>query len=110
MELKIPVKEGAETKTMLKIVNCFINNLTDVELDIVSAMINKGYTTLSKNNRSGLRSSLNMDKYLFNNYVKYLKDKKVLYLNQDILTLNPNIVRLTSDNQITIILKKYGSA
>ena len=110
MELKIPVKEGAETKTMLKIVNCFINNLTDVELDIVSAMINKGYTTLSKNNRSELRSSLNMDKYLFNNYVKYLKDKKVLYLNQDILTLNPNIVRLTSDNQITIILKKYGSA
>lgn len=109
MELKIPVKEGAETKTMLKIVNCFINNLTDVELDIVSAMINKGYTTLSKNNRSELRSSLNMDKYLFNNYVKYLKDKKVLYLNQDILTLNPNIVRLTSDNQITIILKKYGS-
>lgn len=110
MELKIPVKEGAETKTMLKIVNCFINNLTDVELDIVSEMINKGYTTLSKNNRSELRSSLNMDKYLFNNYVKYLKDKKVLYLNQDILTLNPNIVRLTSDNQITIILKKYGSA
>lgn len=110
MELKIPVKEGAETKTMLKIVNCFINNLTDVELDIVSEMINKGYTTLSKNNRSELRSSLNMDKYLFNNYVKYLKDKKVLYLNEEILTLNPNIVRLTSDNQITIILKKYGSA
>jgi ABC-type dipeptide/oligopeptide/nickel transport system permease component len=110
MELKIPVKEGAETKTMLKIVNCFINNLTDVELDIVSAMINKGYTTLSKNNRSELRSSLNMDKYLFNNYVKYLKDKKVLYLNEEVLTLNPNIVRLTSDNQITIILKKYGSA
>ncbi len=109
MELKIPVKEGAETKTMLKIVNCFINNLTDVELDIVSEMINKGYTTLSKNNRSELRSSLNMDKYLFNNYVKYLKDKKVLYLNEEILTLNPNIVRLTSDNQITIILKKYGS-
>jgi len=110
MELKIPVKEGAETKTMLKIVNCFINNLTDVELDIVSEMINKGYTTLSKNNRSELRSSLNMDKYLFNNYVKYLKDKKVLYLNEEVLTLNPNIVRLTSDNQITIILKKYGSA
>ena len=104
MELKIPVKEGAETKTMLKIVNCFINNLTDTELDIVSAMVDKGIIELTKNNRSELRSSLNMDKYLFNSYVRYLKEKKVLYLKGEILTLNPNIVRLTADNQITIIL------
>lgn len=110
MELKIPTKEGTETKTMLKIVNSFINNLTDIELDIVSTMIDKGLITLSKNNRSELRSSLNMNKYLFNNYVKYLKDKKVLYLNNEVLTLNPNIVRLTADKQITIILKTDGGS
>ena len=45
MELKIPTKEGTETKTMLKIVNSFINNLTDIELDIVSTMIDKGLIT-----------------------------------------------------------------
>ena len=51
-----------------------------------------------------------MNKYLFNNYVKYLKDKKVLYLKNEVLTLNPNIVRLTADKQITIILKTDGGS
>lgn len=105
MELEIPIKEGAEAKTMLKIINCFINNLTDIELDIVSGMLNKGYTTLTKSNRADLRSSLNMDKYLFNNYIKYLKDKKVLFVNNEVLTLNPMIRYYTSGNEITIKLK-----
>lgn len=104
MELKIPIKEGSGTKTKLRIVNCFINNLTEVELDIVSKMIDSNYTQLTKNNRSELRSSLNMDKYSFNNYIKYLKDKKVLYSKDNILELHPNILRITADNKITIEL------
>lgn len=104
MELTIPVNNL--TKTKLKILNCFINNLTDIELDIVSTMIDKGIVTLDKSNRNTLRTSLNMNKYLFNNYIKYLKDKKVLFTNESILTLNPSILNITKDNKITIELKQ----
>ncbi len=104
MELKVPIKDGTGTKTKLRIVNCFINNLTEVELDIVAKMIDDNYIELNKNNRSQLRSSLNMNKYSFNNYIKYLKDKKVLYTKDNVLMLHPNIIKITADNKITIEL------
>lgn len=105
MELRVPTYNL--TKTKLKIVNCFINNLTDIELDIISKMIDNKYFKLDRNTRSQLRGSLNMNKYIFNNYIKYLKDKGALRANSDnILTINPTILKLTADDKITIELYK----
>lgn len=105
MELRLPTYNI--TKTRLKIVNCFINNLTDIELDIISKMIDGKLYRLDRNTRSQLRSSLNMNKYIFNNYIKYLKDKGALKSDKDnVLMINPSLIKLTADDKITIELYK----
>ncbi len=103
MELEVPVKKENNKKAKLKLLNCFLNNLTDVELDIVSTMLNKGYTILDSDNRAEVRSTLNMTKYNFNNYTKRLVDKGIFILNPEkVIILHPRLKILTNDDTITI--------
>ncbi len=111
MELKIPVKKENNIKAKLKLLNCFLNNLTEVELDIIATMINMGYNTLGRESdaRADVRKHLKMTKYNFNNYTKRLTDKHILYINQDkVVTLNPKVLELTRDNVISIEFQTYA--
>lgn len=102
MELKVPIKEKDKTKAILKLLNPFLSNLTDKEINVVSVMIDMGIDSLTKYNRADLRDRLNMDKYSFNNFVLNLKKKGVLIQTIHDIHLNPQLKTLTNDNEYTI--------
>lgn len=104
MKLEVPVRIVNNNKAKLKLLNCFLKNLTNSELDIVATMLDMSFLELSGESRSSLRGALNMSTYNFNNYIKKLTNKGILYLPKDskVLTLNPRVKQLTSDNVITV--------
>lgn len=102
MELPIPIKEKDKTKAILKLLNPFIGNLTNKQLDIISKMIDMDIEVLTKYSRANLRDSLDMDKYTFNNTVASLKTKRVLIQTTSNLKLNPAFKGFTKDDTYTI--------
>jgi len=103
MNLNIPIKEGAKTKAVLKLLNPFIGNLTEKELNITTRIIDMEMDILSSDNRSSLRMSLNMGKYLFNNYIQSLKAKKILLTgSNNILILNSSLRQMTNSLNFNI--------
>lgn len=109
MKLEIPVRIVNNNKAKLKLLNCFLKNLTNAEIDIVSTMLDMNYLALTTEVRPILRQTLEMSTYNFNNYIKKLSDKEILYLPKDskVLTLNPRVKQLTSDNVITVEFQPY---
>jgi hypothetical protein len=103
MNLNIPIKEGAKTKAVLKLLNPFLGNLTEKELNITTKIIDLNLDTLSSDNRSALRLNLNMGKYLFNNYIQSLKSKKILLTGpNNVLILNSSLRQMTSSPNFNI--------
>ena len=103
MELRIPIKEGSKTKAVLKLLNPFLSNLTETELNITSMMIDMDIDFLDRDNRTRLRTNLDMSKYLFNNYLQSLKGKKILINdNHNIPVLNSNLKSLVSNDNFNI--------
>lgn len=109
MKLEIPVRIVNNNKAKLKLLNCFLKNLTNAEIDIVSTMLDMNYLALTTEVRPILRQTLKMSTYNFNNYIKKLSDKEILYIPTDskILTLNPKVKQLTLDNIITVEFQPY---
>jgi len=103
MEINIPVKEGARTKAILILFNSLIGNLTETEMRITVKMIDMNITELDADNRSILRANINMEKYLFNNYIQSLKSKNILYNGKHkIPTLNQGLRQLVDNNSFNI--------
>ncbi len=101
MERKITISKERYYKAMIKVINCFLN-LTEYEIELISNMFVYNIKTLDKNSRSILRKALGTSEQSFNNYVKRLKDKKILIDSKSGLGLNPTIEDAIKDEQVTI--------
>lgn len=97
----IPISEKGYNRAMLKALNGFLN-LTDFEIDILACMLNNNVDILNKTNRLEVRNLLNKSEYTFNNYIKKLKDKKVLIPMEDGLAIHPTIATPIKDKEITV--------
>jgi hypothetical protein len=103
MDINIPISKEAKTKAVLTLFNSLIGNLTDTEIKLTVKMIDMNITELDSDNRSNLRLSLNMGKYLFNNYIQSLKGKNILYNGKhNIPTLNQGLRQLVDNNSFNI--------
>ena len=77
MEYKIPVNSQNYFKAMLTVLN-FNLNLSELEMDILCAMMNNGLIEVNIDTREIIRKVLNKDKFMTNNYIKRLRNKNVL--------------------------------
>lgn len=103
MELNIPIQQGTNTKAVLKLLNPFLNLLTETEISIVSTIIDSGVESLNnRKSRSMLREKLKMGKFTFNNYVQLLKKKGAIVQTSEDLIINPKLIILAKDRSYTI--------
>lgn len=83
--------------------NPIMGNLTDKEVEILTVIADKQITILDKNSRTDIRMFLDMDKFNFNNYIKKLKEKKVLIdVDKNTLKVNPNILHILKHDSINL--------
>ena len=102
MEYNIPVERKDYYKAILMVIN-FNLNLSNLEMDILSILLNNGLTVVNIDARDLLRKELNKDKFITNNYIKRLRDKGVLLSNDKNkdLNINPNILSIIKDGKIS---------
>ena len=101
MIMEIPISAKGYNKAMLGAMNGFLR-LTDFELEILTCILNNNYSKLDKSNRLEIRNQLNRSECAFNNYVKKLKDKKILIQKEDGLHINESILTIVNDGELTI--------
>ena len=84
-------------------INPIIGNLTSKEIEILVVIANKQIEVIDKNTRTDIRMALNMDKFNFNNYIKKLKEKKVLkQVDKLTLNVNPNLLHILKYDSLNI--------
>lgn len=99
--LKLPISK--KTEYLIQMLNPVMGNLTDKEIDILVVIADKQITIIDKNTRTDVRMHLNMDKFNFNNYIKKLKEKKVLIeVDRLSLKVNPNILHILKHDSINL--------
>lgn len=101
MEYKIPVSKETIYKVKLSILN-FNLGLSDLEIDIISTMLNNNITIVNTDCRDLIRKVLDKDKFVTNNYINKLKAKGILEVipNTKNLQLNKSLVFAVRDNTI----------
>lgn len=105
MEYNIPISKGDYPLALIKGINCFLD-LTDFELAIVSNMLKYDMKELTAENRKKLREVLNKGEHTTNNYIKKLKDRKVLVTNAGgRLQLGEGITAPFRDKEIVLKFK-----
>jgi hypothetical protein len=102
MEYKIPVNIKNYHKAILMVLN-FNLNLSKMELDIVACILNHNMETVDLYSREIIRKELDKDKFIINNYIGRLKDKKILLIKpaDKKLYVNPSIIEIAKDGKIT---------
>ena len=103
MEVTIPVKKNKIIKGKLKILN-FKLNLTDLEIEIVSTMLEYKLYILDKINKNKLISLLGKDRFTVTNHISRLKAKGIISKTKHGLILNQNLIDLF-DNSMVMIFK-----
>ena len=101
MKYNIPTQKDSYPLALIKGLNCFLN-LTEFELAIVSNMLKYEMATLTVANRKKLREVIGKGEYTTNNYIKKLKDKKVLVSKEGKLGLNESILTPYRDREIVL--------
>lgn len=101
MNYDIPISKEKYTLAALKVINCFLD-LTTYELEIVSKMLDNNIQVLDTKGRMIIRRLTGKNTATTNNYIKRLKDKKVLIPTEKGLKLNHNITNPISDKEINI--------
>jgi hypothetical protein len=100
MDYNLTLSEDKYTLAILKTINCFLN-LTDFELLIINKMIDNDIDELNTNSRKRLKSLLgDKSDATVNNYIKRLKDKKVLIENETGMVINNNILSAIKDGEL----------
>lgn len=108
MERVIPVKQQDLIKAILMILNTPYNfNLSNMEIDIVSCMLNHNMQIIDLANREIIRMELDKDKFNLNNYIVRLRDKGMVIVKpaDKNLYVNPNLYDLIKDNKISFELQ-----
>lgn len=98
MIYNLKVKREDYCLAALKIINC-IYKLSELELKILTNIINNQIKVLDKSSRNSIREFINTDKFTFNNYIKKLKDKKLLIDGANGLVINPGIIKTIADRE-----------
>lgn len=100
MKYEIPIKRETYHLAVLKMLNPFLN-LTDYEMEIISAMLKNEILILTSITRKNLKGILNKDTFTFNNYIKRLKDKGTLIKTEKGLELNSGLRGCFDSNEFT---------
>lgn len=99
--LKLPISK--KTEYLIQMLNPVMGNLTDKEIEILVVIADKQIKVLDKNTRTDVRMFLDMDKFNFNNYIKKLKEKKILIpVDKSTLNVNPKILYILKHNSINL--------
>lgn len=101
MEIDIPLPKESYSSAMLKVMNSFLM-LTDYELDIISKMLNNKIVVLNSANRAKIRSLTGKSVGSTNNYIKKLKDKKMLVETSAGLQISDKIMKPIHDKEVTV--------
>lgn len=105
MEYPFKVSKEKYIEAAVSLINCISSlNLTVFELNIVTTMIKNNVLVVNASTRTLLRNSLSKDRFNLNNYLKRLRDKKVLIKKDKDLHLNPGILEAINDGELIIRL------
>jgi len=99
IEYNIPVTKENYCMAMITAVGCFIKT-TSFEKRILSTMLNWGILYLTEGNREKLRTELNKSSFNLNNYIKKMKDKGIFIYEENILMVNPTIIKIIESGKI----------
>ena len=99
--LKLPISK--KTEYIIRMLNPVMGNLTDKEIDILVVIADKQITIIDKDTRTNVRMALDMDKFNFNNYIKKLKEKKILQqVDKLTLKVNPWILHILKHDSVNL--------
>lgn len=99
------VTKDSVSKVILTILN-FQLKLSDLEVEMLSVMLSHNITKVDSAARVLMRDKLDKTKFDINNYIKRLKEKKLIIVKEDkSLHINPNIVELMKFKIFTFKLK-----
>lgn len=110
MRFSKEVESGEFFKTYLTVINGILH-LTEKEIEVLAEfmLLQSDDTTLVKSpllfgakNRAIVRKQLGMSQYNLNNYIKSLKDKRILLENEDVLYINPPLSVLRDGDSVKI--------
>jgi hypothetical protein len=103
MEFKLNLPSKDKNKIFIKMINPIIGNLTSKEIDILIVIADKQISKLDKDTRTDVRMYLNMDKFNFNNYIKKLKEKKILIpVDRITLNVNPKLLHILKHDSLNL--------
>jgi hypothetical protein len=108
MDFEIPVEPKAYHKALLMIINIPLNlNLSPMEIDILSCMLNHNMETIDHLSRKIIADELKRSNFNINNYIISLRDKNMLITKakDKNLYVNPKIIDLVKDSNIGFKLK-----
>lgn len=106
MEREIPVKKELYHKAMLMVLN-FELGLSNMEIDMVSILLNNNITIVDTEAREIIRKALNKDKFITNNYIQRLKNKNIFVVRpaDKNLYLNPELLAIVKQGEISFKFK-----
>lgn len=93
-------------KSILTVMNCFLH-LSEIEIEILSEILKNNITVINTDSRKILQKSLNKKEHNLNNYIKRLKDKKVLLESNEGYIVDPGIIESVSDKKVLIEFDVY---
>jgi len=103
MEFKLKLPIAQKTKYLIQMLNPIMGHLTEKEIEILVIIANKHISILDKDTRTDIRMSLDMEKFNFNNYIKKLKEKKILIeVDKHTLKVHPNILHVLKHDSINL--------
>lgn len=107
MEENIKISKDKYVKAALNVANCFLN-LTPVEIDIISVMLNHGATSITKVSRNLLITSLKKSKFVISNNIKRMKHKSILIQdNKKAVVVHPKILSYIKNKEFSVKFEIY---
>ena len=102
MEENIKISASNYVKAALNVANCFLN-LTPIEMDIISTMLNNGATSITAASRKLLIDSLHKSKHVISNNIKRMKHKSILIQdNKKAVVIHPKILSYIKGKQFIV--------
>lgn len=102
--IQIPTDKYKEEILKFLVLN---TGLTKSEFNVLLELINLGLDYVDGESRNYLRNTLNKSEHNINNYIMKLKEKKVLIETIDGLIINPNIITMINDRELTFEFISY---
>ncbi len=108
MEENIKISKTKYVKAALNVANCFLN-LTPMEIDMISVMLNHGAISITTASRKLLIDSLHKSKYVISNNIKRMKHKSILIqdTNKKAVVIHPKILSYIKNKKFSVNFEIY---